>query len=101
MADLKTHSNDCVKILGSSFREVHEWLDRFADKKDPKIEHRQKTHHWDGVIEAVEKFGPKSGAAAIIHILRDINGIMPSKIDVEIVIETHEFPEEDWLCQQL
>lgn len=74
MSSLKTHCEDCEMVLGKPFKEVHEWLDEYAKKYDPRLyfeRHRMYRHHDKGVKEAVELFGYYGGQAAKLHIIRD------------------------------
>ena len=70
MASIKTHCEDCERILGGSYKEVHEWLDEYAKKYPPQIYfeyHRNFRHN----AKAIEHLGFYSKLAAKIHIIRD------------------------------
>jgi len=74
MAKISTHCEDCEKVLGKPFKEIHEWLDEYAKKYDPRLyleRHRMYRHHDKGVQEVREKFGYYSAQAAKLHIIRD------------------------------
>jgi len=74
MAKIKTHCEDCEKVLGKPFLEVHEWMDHYAKKYSPKLyleKHRQFRHHAEGIKKAIELFGYYGGQAAKLHIIRD------------------------------
>jgi hypothetical protein len=92
MAEHLTHIADCRKLLGDAYGGVHLYLDKSANPKT--MEHRSKTHNWDGVLKVAEMFDAKSGIAAIIHIFRDITGVCPTMEEVEKVFMYHEFPGE-------
>lgn len=74
MGTIKTHCEDCEQVLGKPYLEVHEWLDEYAKKYNPKIyleRHRMYRHHDKGVQWVIKKFGYYSGLAAKLHIIRD------------------------------
>lgn len=74
MAKIETHCEDCIQVLGRAYREIHEWLDFYAKKYDPRLyleKHRMYRHHDKGVKEAEKLFGHYGGLAAKLHIIRD------------------------------
>ena len=75
MAKISTHCDDCMRLLGAPFEDVHRWLDQYAKKYKPYIYleyHRQFLHHRNGVLKCKELFGPLGEKAAKIHIIRDV-----------------------------
>lgn len=68
------HIEHCRQILGRGFPEVHDWLDKFADKLGP--EHRKVRHNAKAVKEIIEKHGYLAGAAACLHIYADNVGLI-------------------------
>lgn len=83
MATIKTHIEDCERILGEGFEYVHEWLDEYAKKYNPFIYleyHRKFRHHAKGVKEVKEKWGEYAEKAAKLHIIRDNDMFLPVPI---------------------
>lgn len=78
MAKFEEHCRDCERLLGNRCEEVNHWLDEYFHRFGPL--HRFMRHHWTGVEEAGEKFGPLARRAAIIHILKDC-GRVPTDQD--------------------
>lgn len=71
---IKTHNEDCIRVLGEPFEYVHKWLDEFAKKFNPYTHleyHRKFRHHDQGVKEVKEKWGFYAEKAAKLHIIRD------------------------------
>ncbi len=80
MAKVKTHIEDCERILGEPFEKVHRWLDAFARKWKPEIYleyHRQFRHHAEGVKKVGEMWGFYAERAAKLHIIRDNEMYLP------------------------
>ena len=73
MADLKTHCEDCEKLLGEDFRYVHEWLDELFKYVGP--DRRGYRHNQKGVEEVRRRWGDKAARAAEIHLRRDEGGL--------------------------
>ena len=74
MAKIKTHCEDCERLLGKPYKEVHEWLDHYAKKFNPGIYleyHRQFRHTEKALNKQFEKWGFYRQQAAKIHIIRD------------------------------
>ena len=75
MARRETHIDDCMRLIGAPFNDVHAWLDQWAAKFPPHINleyHRKFLHHRKGVEECGKLFGPLGERAAKIHIIRDV-----------------------------
>lgn len=77
MAKIGEHCADCIQILGEEFKEVHLWLDEFFPALGPK--HRSRRHHQDAVEEIRQRWGDKAAKAAVIHIMKDCHGKVPTK----------------------
>jgi len=74
MAKLKTHIEDCERILGEDFTYVHQWMDELSKKWNTSIYleyHRQFRHHAEGVEYIKKKWGFYAERAAKLHIIRD------------------------------
>jgi len=72
MAKLKEHEEDCIRLLGEPFTEVHEWLDELFKYVGP--DHRGYRHHREGLEIVRKKWGDRAARAAEIHIERDNRG---------------------------
>lgn len=75
MPRIETHEDDCMRLIGAPFKEVHEWLDEFAKKWHPMVHgeyHRKFRHHAGGVREVEKRWGPLYALAAKIHLIRDV-----------------------------
>lgn len=74
MARIETHEEDCVRLLGAPYTEVHKWLDEFANKYPPPIYleyHRKFRHTREALEDQFEHWGFYRQQAAKIHIIRD------------------------------
>ena len=74
MAKITTHCNDCIRLLGKPYKEVHQWLDHYAKKYNPLVyfEYHRKFRHTEEALEKqFEKWGFYKQQAAKIHIIRD------------------------------
>jgi len=71
MAKLKTHEEDCRRLLGRPHTAVHVWLDQFSSDYPPvKYGEFHRTYrHTDKVIH--EEFTGYALKAAKIHLVRD------------------------------
>ena len=75
MARIETHEDDCMRLIGAPFSEVHKWLDEYAKQFRPHVHleyHRKFRHHDRGVKEVELRWGPLYALAAKIHIIRDV-----------------------------
>lgn len=82
MASIQTHEDDCMRLIGAPFKQVHEYLDEYAKKFRPHIHleyHRKFRHHAGGVKEVELQWGPLYALAAKIHIIRDVELYVLSK----------------------
>jgi hypothetical protein len=94
---LEEHLEHTVTELGTSFYEIHQWLDAFAsnyafvffDYEDVSLfDHRKFRHHKEGIVEAVLEFKDKYSEDIVrkvceMHIRDDYQGYLPSKNDFE------------------
>ena len=74
MAKIKTHCDDCIRLLGAPYKEVHEWLDFYAKKWNPGkyLEYHRQFRHTDKALqEQFKEWGFYRQQAAKIHIIRD------------------------------
>ena len=74
MAKIQTHCEDCERLLGKPYKEVHEWLDYYAKKYNPFIYleyHRKFRHNEKALDEKFKEWGFYKQLAAKIHIIRD------------------------------
>ena len=70
------HCQDCIKVLGKPYDEVHAFLDQYFAKLGP-LKHRQELHHKHGIAMVRAKFGDEAAKAAEIHIREDFLGYLP------------------------
>jgi len=88
MATRETHIDDCMRLLGAPFNDVHAWLDAYAAKYSPFTHleyHRKFRHHRKGVEKCKELFGPLGEKAAKIHIIRDVELYVLKKSFREVI----------------
>ena len=80
MAKIKTHCEDCIRVLGEDFSYVHKWMDELAKKWKPFLYleyHRQYRHHDEAVKYIEKKWGWYASQAARLHIIRDSEMYLP------------------------
>jgi DNA-binding GntR family transcriptional regulator len=82
MPKIEVHCQDCINELGEDFKQVHIWLDEFAEKMGPN--HRDVRHHEGGIRLAKEKWGERAAKAAEIHIRADCHGIVPTETQAKL-----------------
>lgn len=83
MAKVKTHIEDCERILGDDFKYVHEWLDEYARQYNPHVHleyHRKFRHHAKGVEQVAKEWGFYAERAAKLHIIRDYEMFLPCPV---------------------
>ena len=89
MAWRDEHEDDCNRLLGYPWSEVHYYLDELA-KKYPVGKyleyHRRFRHNKKGVAYCREEWGEEAAKAAKIHIVRDWFGWM-EHLDLKEVLE--------------
>lgn len=77
MALLTVHEQDCRRLLGRPFREVHLFLDEFHAEEGPT--HRRHRHHREGLAEVRDRWGELAAQAARLHIIRDCGWVPPAR----------------------
>ena len=75
MAKIKDHAEDCRRLLGKPFLEVHKFLDQYA-KIFPPVNsyldyHRTFLHNSYGIKIIRAKWGYKASMAGLVHLYRD------------------------------
>ena len=74
MARIKEHMGDCRRLLNESHKQVHKFLDQYAELFPVEIfteYHRGFLHNRYGIEVVRSLWGVEAGQAAIIHIVRD------------------------------
>ena len=74
MAKIKTHCEDCIRLLGKPYKEVHEWIDAYAKKYNPFTHleyHRKFRHNKPALDKQFKDWGHYQKMAAKIHVVRD------------------------------
>lgn len=74
MARIEEHMQDCYELLGSPYKEVHEFLDQYAERFPVYLfteYHRSFLHNKYGLEIIKAEWGPKAELAARIHLVRD------------------------------
>jgi hypothetical protein len=90
MAKIKTHEEDCIRLLGNPYTEVHEWLDEYAKQYPPfaYLEyHRKFRHTREALEEKFKEWGFYRQQAAKIHIIRDNELYVLSKPFFKVEVE--------------
>jgi hypothetical protein len=90
LARRETHEQDCVRLLGQPYAEVHEWLDHYAKEYNPHVYleyHRKFRHTEEALDEKFEEWGHYRQMAAKIHIVRDCELYVLSKPFDQVEIE--------------
>ena len=73
MSYLDVHEDDCIRLLGKPYSEVHVYLDELADIFPVNkwgAWHRRYRHNMKGVKYCLHKWGEMAEMAAKIHIVR-------------------------------
>ncbi len=74
MAKRKTHNEDCIRLLGKDYNEIHAYLDFYTTAFPVHIyleRHRLFRHNSKGIRECKEMYGFYGELAAKIHLIRD------------------------------
>jgi len=74
MARIEEHMKDCKRVLGKPYKEVHEFLDQYAEMFPVQIfteYHRSFLHNKYGLEVIRAMWGLEAEKAAKIHIVRD------------------------------
>ena len=90
MARIETHCEDCIRLLGKSFIEVHKWLDFYAKKYNPHVylEYHRRFRHTDEALSAqFENWSEEQQMAAKIHIVRDYEMYVLIKSFAEVKLD--------------
>jgi len=69
---LEEHEDECRRILGKPFTEVHRFLDQFAGRPECGMRHRCRLHHEAGIELVRNQFGDEAAKAARLHIESDL-----------------------------
>ena len=90
MAFKEQHAEDCERLLGEPFWEVHNYLDELAKKWPPNkygAWHRGYRHNKTGVKYCLHRWGEKAAMAAKIHIVRDWYDMHMNNLNLVEVLE--------------
>jgi len=90
MAFIEDHSEDCERLLGEPFVQVHEYLDELASIWSPDKYgewHRGYRHNKAGVKYCLHTWGEKAAMAAKIHIVRDWYGMHMNNLNLVEILE--------------
>jgi hypothetical protein len=74
MAMVRTHIEDCERLLGWGYARVHRWLDHYAQEYPPRVYleyHRQFRHNRKVLEKQFKAWGYYERLAAKIHVIRD------------------------------
>ena len=99
MSEINVHMKDCQCLIGKDYKAVHVWLDACSEEYPVEIYgvfHRTIRHNVAGIHTMLKKYGVYGGLAAIIHILRDRDGICPNNIDLQNVFSCG-LSKIDWM----
>lgn len=98
MATIKTHMEDCERILREPFVEVHRWLDYYASifTIRPYLGyHRFFRHNKRGLIYIKNRWGDLAADAGKIHLIRDYEDMILTKAMFDV-----KYYEIDKLCNK-
>ena len=97
MARIVTHIEDCERLLGKGYENVHNWLDEYAKEYPPHIfleYHRRYRHNLKALDEQFKICGHYEIMAAKIHIIRDYEQYVLVKpmdhVEIEEIEELYE-----------
>jgi len=85
MATINKHCDDCKDVLGKEYKNIHIWLDCYARIFPIKIYsdyHRSFRHNSYGIECAKKLFGKTASEAVKIHLVRDMDDILPRDFDI-------------------
>ncbi len=88
MARILEHINDCEELLGRPYKEVHEFLDQYAEVFFVGVfdeYHRTFLHNSAGLAVIEAERGREAKTAAEIHLVRDYIGSHISQGGLEVV----------------
>ncbi|WP_144004875.1 DUF6915 family protein [Solidesulfovibrio fructosivorans] len=87
---IKEHEEHCLKVLGSSFTEIHEWMDQYYEVID-NVAHRVVLHHQYGIELGVSLFGEPARKALELHVVDDFEFIPDTPEDVAQMMRDQDF----------
>jgi hypothetical protein len=90
MAKIKTHVNDCKRLIGYGFKKVHKHLDEYANIYPIKLKgeyHRKYRHTEKHINEMKNRFSEIEILAAKIHLIRDYEIYILNKPFYEVKLE--------------
>lgn len=97
MAMRKTHNEDCLRLLGNTYDDVHAFLDQMAAVFPPPVffdYHRSFLHNHYGARLVREMWGLEAFRAAQIHLMRDIEWYITNKpfrtVKLESIIKVYD-----------
>ena len=97
MAYIKTHIEDCERLLGKGYYPIHRWLDEYAIDYPVGIYleyHRKFRHTKDALDKQFKEWGFYEIIAAKIHIIRDVELYVLQKpmdqVEIEEIDELYE-----------
>lgn len=87
---IKEHEEHCLKVLGSPFTEIHEWMDQYYKIID-NVAHRVALHHQHGIELGASLFGESARKALELHIEDDFEFIPDTPEDVAQMMRDQDF----------
>jgi hypothetical protein len=87
---IKEHEEHCLKVLGSPFTEIHEWMDQYYKIID-NVAHRVVLHHQYGIELGVSLFGESAKKALELHVEDDFEFIPDTPEDVAQMMRDQDF----------
>jgi hypothetical protein len=90
MARQTTHIEDCLRLLGAQYGDVHRWLDHYAKDYPPSTHleyHRKFRHSVKALEEKFKEWSRYQRMAAKIHIIRDCEQFVLTKPFDQVEIE--------------
>lgn len=87
---INEHEKHCLKMLGSPFTGIHEWMDQYYKVID-NVAHRIVLHHQYGIELGVSLFGESSRKALELHIEDDFEFIPDTPEDVAQMMRDQDF----------
>jgi len=90
MARIETHCEDCIRLLGNPYIEVHKWLDFYAKQYNPHVYleyHRRFRHTKEALDAQFANWSEEQQIAAKIHIVRDYEMFILRKLFTEVKLD--------------
>ena len=88
------HESHSLKVLGSPFTEIHEWMDQYYGVVD-NVAHRVVLHHRYGIELGVSLFGESARRALELHIEDDFEFIPDTPDEVAQMMRDQDFLTPD------